>query len=152
MPSYICPRCSKKFDRISNYKRHINRITPCTDLNEEAISDVKNDVLENSMNRGIEVTQRSQDLVNPKFPGKIGINSLKNPEKLKKIEKNTKIRVFQKPQKTSKIDVFLGSPKTRNSTEIRSKFTFFDQKLGFSGTSKLSFGGGHFALNHMLYN
>jgi len=87
MPSYTCPRCSKKFDRISNYKRHINRITPCTDLNEEAISDVKNDVLENSMNRGIEVTQRSQDLVNPKFPGKIGINSLKNPEKLKKIEK-----------------------------------------------------------------
>ena len=46
----------------------------------------------------------------------------------------------------------MGSPKTRNSTEIRSKFTFFDQKLGFSGTSKLSFGGGSKPQFSMLYN
>ena len=45
MPLYICSRCLKKFDRVSNYKRHINRQVPCSmiacDLNEDVNSDVK---------------------------------------------------------------------------------------------------------------
>jgi len=34
MVEYICNRCTKKFDRLSNYNAHINKKKPCKDANQ----------------------------------------------------------------------------------------------------------------------
>ena len=45
--NYICKKCLKSFDRLSNYVRHINRITPCVveknmkEINEKQKEDLK---------------------------------------------------------------------------------------------------------------
>ncbi len=68
MPCYICYRCLKKFDRISNYKRHINRLNPCTFYNSDSC-DVNINMNNNLLSNEITKYHQSQDLVNPNFSG-----------------------------------------------------------------------------------
>ena len=48
MPAYKCNLCLKKFDRVSNYKRHINRLVPCTNTIKNQEIDLSDDANKNA--------------------------------------------------------------------------------------------------------
>ena len=78
MPAYKCNLCLKKFDRVSNYKRHINRLVPCTNTIKNQEIYLSDDANKNTETIFVinenESDDQNLDSVNPKFSGKFGIN------------------------------------------------------------------------------